>query len=383
MTIRLKILWIPHTGWHIPQRAHLFCRALAERHEVHVTDWVADFSKPRDYLSRRYLRNFTYRHYMDGKIKVHGIPRFSPALFLSSLRRLNTHIYSRYVQAIIDENEIDAVIGTFVVPPPKAPLLIFDLFDDNVAYWLEYRNNLAYAKEIEKIEQAYILQADKVITVSSVLADKVAPLRKPPKDSLPYLIPNGVDINLFRKADGSHILKKYNLAGYKIIGMISAFGESRGLLRLIEAFKGLADSKAALLIVGDGPQLGLAIRRVKETNLANVIFTGRIPFEKIADYYQALDIGVIPFDKNNFTDSACPIKLLEYSAAGKVVVSTNLVEIQRMNLPNVVIVDSTPSSLADGICKALSITSHQQPELGKYDVKYLTKQFEDLLSGSA
>src|ERR1043166_1869319 len=56
---KMRILWVPHTSWHIPQRAHLFCRALAERHEVHVSDWVADFSSLRDYFSLRYLQNFT------------------------------------------------------------------------------------------------------------------------------------------------------------------------------------------------------------------------------------------------------------------------------------------------------------------------------------
>lgn len=82
----MKILWIPHTGWHIPQRAHLFCRPLSERHEVHVTDWQADFFSLRDYLSTRYLQNFIYRKYKDGVITVHSIPRISWALYFSALR---------------------------------------------------------------------------------------------------------------------------------------------------------------------------------------------------------------------------------------------------------------------------------------------------------
>jgi hypothetical protein len=55
------------------------------RHELHVTDWVADFASPRNPVSR-YLRNFTYRQRCDGRIWVHGI-RLSPALFLPALRR--------------------------------------------------------------------------------------------------------------------------------------------------------------------------------------------------------------------------------------------------------------------------------------------------------
>src|SRR5262245_60821522 len=115
----MNILWIPHTAWHIPQRAHLFCRALAERHEVHVTDWVADFASPGDYLTRRYLRNFLYRCYQDGNVIVHGVPRISPAIFVPALRRVNTAIFSRLVAYIIKRYHIDVVVGTFLLPPPK------------------------------------------------------------------------------------------------------------------------------------------------------------------------------------------------------------------------------------------------------------------------
>ena len=159
---KMKILWVPHTGWHIPQRAHLFCRALAERHEVHATDWVADFASPRDYLSRRYLRNFTFRQYRDGKITVHGIPRISPALPFRSVRRLNTIVFSRAVDSIVKRYSIDVVVGTFVLPPPRAPRVIFDLSDDNVAYWKSYGTVASYADEIEETERQYLRAAHAV-----------------------------------------------------------------------------------------------------------------------------------------------------------------------------------------------------------------------------
>src|SRR5690349_10221386 len=132
----MRILWVPHAGWHIPQRAHDFCRELSARHEVHVTDWVADFSSPKDYLTRRYLRNFRYRRSTDKSITIHGIPRVSPALFFPWLRALNARVFSAYLRRIIAEEKIDVVVGTFVVPPPEGPRLVFDVFDDNPALWL-------------------------------------------------------------------------------------------------------------------------------------------------------------------------------------------------------------------------------------------------------
>ena len=76
----MRILWVSHTAWDVPQRAHPFCRALADRHEVHVAEPVTGSTSMSDYLSRRYLRGLTYGAYRDGRIVVHRIPRFSPAL---------------------------------------------------------------------------------------------------------------------------------------------------------------------------------------------------------------------------------------------------------------------------------------------------------------
>jgi hypothetical protein len=147
----------------------LFCRALAERHDVHVTDWIADFTSLRDFVSVRYLRNFMYRKWRDGNITVHRIPRFSPALYVPALRRFNTAIFSQITRRIIEHNNIDVVVGTFLLPPPKAPRVIFDLFDDNVAYWHSFGRVPGYADEIARTESIYLQKADAVVAASSVL----------------------------------------------------------------------------------------------------------------------------------------------------------------------------------------------------------------------
>src|SRR5689334_19942776 len=110
----MNILWIPHTSWQTPQRARLFCRELARRHTVHVTNWQADFRTPSDYLSVRYLRNFSYARSMDGPITVHRIPRISPAIFSRALTRLNSAIFAKYLATIVARQRIDVVVGTFV-----------------------------------------------------------------------------------------------------------------------------------------------------------------------------------------------------------------------------------------------------------------------------
>ena len=278
----MNILWIPHTGWHIPQRAHLFCRALAERHTVHVTDWVADFTRPADFLSRRYLRNFFYRRYRDGKITVHGVPRLAPALFSPTLRRLNARLFEKLAARLIAEHSIDVVVGAFVCPPPRAPRLVFDWFDDNPAYWRFHEHNPTYADEIEAVESAYFQTADVVVTVSQVLYERALVIRQNRPSAAVHWIPNGVDLARYRQADGARIRQRLGLENrQKVIGLVSALGKFSGLLRLFEAFALLDRPDVWLLVIGSGELWQTGVRWVQARGWKRVLFTGRVPFRHV------------------------------------------------------------------------------------------------------
>ena len=377
----MRILWIPHAGWHIPQRAHLFCRALAERHEIHVTDWVADFTALRDFASRRYLENFLYRHRRDGKITVHGIPRISPALYSAALRRLNTAIFSRTVQRIIEQHRIDVVVGSFVVPPPRAPRLVFDLFDDNPAYWREYGNVPAVASEIAESENAWVLGCDHVMVVSSVLRDKLAHDYGSEILENVTIIPNGVDLKRYRATRGEAVRHSLGLNGCRIVGFISSLGEFSGVIRYMEAARLLDEPDLAHLVVGSGPLLSKAKSAAESWGLSNVFFTGQVDFSDVAGYFAALDVGVIPFDLSDFTHSACPIKLIEYVACGKPVVSTPLKEVKRMGFAGVIFAEPDPQSFADGISRALDAPKGRVVDLSLYDQRKLVEKCENVLLG--
>jgi hypothetical protein len=65
----------------------------------------------------------------------------------------------------------------------------------------------------------------------------------------------------------------------------------------------------------------------------NIYLLGSRPYNDIPSYLRYADVGVIPFIKNNFTDTVNPIKLFEYCAAGISVVSTNLRGVEELNSP--------------------------------------------------
>ncbi len=374
----MRILWIPHTGWHIPQRSHLFARALAQRHEVHVTDWVADFSSIRDYCSVRYLRNYTYRRYRDGAIFVHGIPRISPALPFPVLRRLNTRVFSAMAQRIIAQHRIDVVIGTFVVPPPRAPRVIFDLSDDNVAYWRSFGRVPAYADEIATVEQAYVRTADATVAISSVLVEKARALgaRGPV-----YLIPNAIDLRNFDTADVSDIRSRLGVTG-PLVGSIGSHDKPAELDKLLDAAASLANDNISLLIAGRGSAVPAAREQAQRRHLSNVHFIGPVPQAEAIRLTCALDAGICPYLKTPGADASSPMRILMYTAAGIPVVCTDLEEVRRMQFPNVVLVADNAPALADGIRAALQLPRGRPHEIEAYDLDRLVTRYEAVIQGT-
>ena len=372
----MKILWIPHTGWHISQRAHIFCRALAQRHEIHVTDWVADFSTVRDYLSLHYLRNFTYRSYKDGNILVHGIPRISPAMHVRQLRRLNTAIFQNFVQRIIKKYHIEVVVGTFLLPPPNVSRLIFDLFDENVTAW-QAQGHEHLAEEIDQVERAYLQQADIVVTASSVLQDKAISLGT----SAPIvLIPNPVELSQFGSSKGNALRSQFQ-PNKKIIGSVANYSKKIEVDLLIETAKLLADEPYLFYIAGAGSALSHGKRRVRSEGITNIIFSGPVPRHDLPNVLDAFDVGLCIYEKTPMDDARSPMRLIAYSALGLPTVATDVEEIKRLQFPNVVLVNPMPSSIAEGIRRAVQMERQQPANIASYDIEHLAKRFESVIVG--
>jgi glycosyltransferase involved in cell wall biosynthesis len=369
----MRILWLPHAGWHIPQRAHLFCRSLAERHTVHVTDWVADFASLRDCLSYRYLRNFSYRRYSDGPITVHGVPRIAPALFHRSIRSINTAIFATLVRHLIKRYRIDVVVGTFVLPPQPAPRLVFDLFDENVAAWRQMGH--AYADEIALTERMYLHLADAVVASSSVLADKARQVRQ---DDTIHIIPNGVDVERFARADGTRFRQQWNIRG-ALVGSVANHDKMEELERILGAAELLTKEEMTFLIAGRGAAMAKAQQQAQQRGLSNVIFQGFVPPDEVADLIAALDVGLCPYDQSAMDDARSSMRLLAYTAAGVPTVCTALEEVRRSNFPNVILVDESARALADGIRQAQQQPRLHVPQIAEFDTKRLVAAYEAVL----
>lgn len=377
----MNVLWVPHAPWRTPQRARLFAEELARRHTLHVTNYDAGFTRPTDFLSRRYLRNFFPGQWASADITVHHVPRVSPALYSRRLRQLNRRLFAQLLARLIRQHRIDVVVGTFVAPVPEGVPTVADIFDDNAGFWQSYGPNQGYAHEIAQAEGEWIGRSMRVVTVSSVLAEAVQ--AQAPAARVVH-IPNPVDLTRNRpgRAAARRALGLDPAATYVgAVGALDQPHEARRLLAVAEALR--AHPSVQLLIAGRGAARPWLEREAARRGLTNLRSLGFLSGDALLQHVQALDVGLCPYAGASAGDHArVPMRLLHYSAVGARVVCTRLTEVERMGFGNVRLTADTDADFAQGVLAALDEPGEVPPQLLAYDQAHLGRAYEAVLEAA-
>ena len=156
--------------------------------------------------------------------------------------------------------------------------------------------------------------ADLVVGVSEVICDTWRALGAPTE-----LVPNGVDTELFAEVDTAPLPSDVDLprpvAGF--VGHLSR----RIDLQLLEA---VAASGVSLLLVGPR-QNSFDLSRIERLlSRPNVRWVGPKPFGELPSYLRVIDVGLTPYGDTAFNRASFPLKTLEYLAAGRAAVATDL-----------------------------------------------------------
>ncbi|MCC6339707.1 MAG: glycosyltransferase [Acidimicrobiia bacterium] len=174
------------------------------------------------------------------------------------------------------------------------------------------------AGRLERDERARLEEADLVVAASPVLAERWRTLGRDP-----VLVPNGCDVDTFAAVDAepwpSDVVLPPPIAGF--VGHLS----HRIDVSLLEE---VARRGNSLLIVGPR-QNGFDMTRVDALlALPNVQWVGPRSFEALPAYLRAIDVGLVPYAASGFNRASFPLKVLEYLAAGRGVVSTPLPSVE-------------------------------------------------------
>jgi len=159
---------------------------------------------------------------------------------------------------------------------------------------------------------------------------------------------HGVDYEMFASADQDQQVPS-DIAGIKkpIVGYFGGLADHKVDLQLTEQLTKLLPD-FSFVFVGDVPQ-----NFRDKLDRENVWILGKKPYEQIPHYGKCFDVAILPWKKNRWTKAANPIKLKEYLALGKPVVSTPaFTEVQ--NYLDAVYVAETPKEFSDRIRQAIT-----------------------------
>lgn len=131
-------------------------------------------------------------------------------------------------------------------------------------------------------------------------------------------IPTGIDLDRFRPGDSAKAREALGLpTGGAMIGIVATLRSWKGHRYLLEAFAGLADRGACLVVVGDGPQREPLERLAAELGIAQrVRFAGNQA--DVAPWMRALDLFCLP----SYANEGVPQALMQAMACGLPVVTT-------------------------------------------------------------
>lgn len=173
----------------------------------------------------------------------------------------------------------------------------------------------------------------------------------------PELITFGVDAAAYTGTDEAPLPRDVSLPGPAagFVGRLNA----RTDLRLLEA---VADRGCPVLITGPLDP-AFEPRRMREfLRRPGVKWTGERPFAELPGYMRMIGAGMVPYRTDNaFNRGSFPLKTLEYLAAGRPVVATDLPAVRWLNT-DLITVTRDPAGFAAAVASALKTGPTQVAE---------------------
>jgi glycosyltransferase involved in cell wall biosynthesis len=246
-----------------------------------------------------------------------------PSLWLSHKKEIKRQIREFKPDVIIGFGIINTYLASKIGKKSKIPF---------VYYWIDVLHTLISIKHLQflgtYLEKATIKNSFKVITINKKLAEFVIGLGAEKEKTC--VIGAGIDLARFDpKVDGYEVRKIYGIKKDDIVlffmGWLYHFS---GLKEVALVLAKIKDEKpnVKLLIVGDGDAFDDLQKIRGKYNLdSQFILTGKQPYEKIPEFIAAADICLLPaYPDEKTMQDIVPIKMYEYMAMGKSVITTKL-----------------------------------------------------------
>ncbi|MFH1701754.1 MAG: glycosyltransferase [Candidatus Zixiibacteriota bacterium] len=243
-------------------------------------------------------------------------PLVIPLFKYSLIRWMNRQILKFNIKRFLKKKNIDSFIQWSSCP--TAAIMLHALGEKANVYYIgdEFSEFTQFDKElVASLERQLLVQSDLLFVVSDRLVET-----KSRFNAQIHKLPHGCDFEHFANTEkliDSDIPDDLRNIKGPIIGYY-------GLIRDWFDFEMLRD------IFTRHPEWSLVLIGPCDTdtslidNLPNVHLLGPKPYLKLPNYLKDFDVCIIPYKRTEITINANPLKLLEYMASGKPVITTDL-----------------------------------------------------------
>lgn len=373
------------------------------------TDWLTRGPNTQHHIFERISRNSNIRitvldydidKIMRSKsifIKYHSYSNIQRAVDNSKINLIRTaHIqvpYLRRISSLITnffgmlklfrKNRPDIIYG-FSLTNGIIGLFLSKLYGiPYIFYYIDKLHTLVPLQFVRKIAMFFsrllFKYSDKIIVVTKLLQNYV--LNEGINPEKVILLLNGVSLEntVVNKGKLEILKKKYSIKKNDfVLFFMGYFYEFAGLKEIIDYYnsdviRGKLNFK--FLLVGDGGIYNQLIKHCKKIKADWVYFTGRIPFFEITEYIELADLCLMSFDLNEITREITPVKIMEYMAMKKPVLSNSLPGVvNEIGKDNGVIYAKNQIELIKKI-KPLSLDKEKLREIGKDGFRLIEKYY--------
>lgn len=325
----MRILVVQESDWieKGPHQSHHLMERLSKKgHEIRVIDYEIlwrEHEKKGVISKREVFKNI--RKVVDGgNITVIRPPIIKLSVF-DYLSLIYTH--RREIKRQIEEFKPDVIVGfgilnaNIAIKLAKKRCILF------VYYIIDELHRLVPQKHFQKlarfIESKNMKNADKVISINEGLREYTIQMGADREKT--EVIRAGVELEFFN-SDRKVIRKRYGIRDGDVVlffmGWLYSFS---GLKEVAMELTKSEKHNIKLLTLGKG-DLWDALQDIKKKYSldSRIITVEWSPYEEVPKYLAASDICLLPAYKNDIMKNIVPIKMYEYMAAGKPVISTRL-----------------------------------------------------------
>lgn len=326
-------------------------------------NWNTSIAKKRrSYLLKNKMRYERIEELPENVIAVHPpltIPiNFLPnGLLYQKLKDYNHSVIVETIRQVIKDYDIKDYVYMNCYNPYCGGVLPADLKPKlNIYQCIDDMTQEAYtARHGARNEEEVIADADVVFVTSKNLHKLKSPL-----NPNTYILHNAADLSIFSETLEKEFERPKEIQNVKgrMIGFTGNMDPNRVDYPLL---KKIAESHPDKTLVLVGSINNEEYKTVGLDKMPNVIMTGGKHIRELPKYLQHFDVTIIPFRKNILTASIYPLKINEYLAAGKAVVSTDFSEDIR-GFSDVIYLAEDEKSFMNLLDKAIGENSNEKVE---------------------